>query len=44
MAGHVAVSRAVADQLAMEYQSYGGCGLFEVCAVEQAMTLAQNAA
>ncbi|MEZ9470197.1 hypothetical protein BCS71_15080 [Vibrio lentus] len=36
------VSRAVADQLAMEYQSYGWP--VEVCAVEQTMTFTQNAA
>ncbi|MBY7729174.1 hypothetical protein JHW46_02295 [Vibrio splendidus] len=36
------VSRAVADQLAMEYQSYGWP--VEVCSVEQTMTFAQNAA
>jgi hypothetical protein len=36
------VSRAVADQLAMEYQSYGWP--VEICAAEQTMTFDRNAA
>ncbi len=38
----VTVSCAVADKLAMEYQSYGWP--VEICAAEQAMTFDRNAA